>query len=201
MTLGRLTIFCDCSLTTSLAHLSTTVLGQAFVCAAAATLPSRRLVGMASRGTAFHPFHGPPPTPSAPLRGPRNCAPAALAVCWAAPGLGQVILFWEGRHSCSNLVDIARVRPARPDKLELWRFPRLVNRHGSPLSGFRRRRDYTTDLSDIGRVLPNPDRCWLATALNLEALYSLFEEDDWASRFRLGSSYADTPNAAHAHNM
>lgn len=76
MTLGRLTIFCDCSLSTSLAHLSTTVLGQAFMCAAAATLSLEEASRDGKSGTAFHPFHG------APLRGPRTAPP--LAGRWAA---------------------------------------------------------------------------------------------------------------------
>lgn len=46
------------------------------------------------------------------------------------PRTGDIVL---GRSTfLLNLVDIARVRPARPDKLELWRYSRL-----SPAPGLR----------------------------------------------------------------
>lgn len=141
MTLGQLTIFCDCSLSTSLAHLSATVLGQAFMCAAAATLSSRKLVGIRPQkeksGDGFPAFRmGPTRRPSSEGRerpGLRPWAPS-LGVPW--PRASDIVL---GRSTfLLNLVDIARVRPARPDKLELWRCYRLVIRHGAPLRGFRR---------------------------------------------------------------
>lgn len=112
MTLGRLTIFSDCSLSTSLAHLSTTVLGQAFVCAAAATLGS----SWASRdgktcrevGAAFQPFHD----PSAPPR--TETEPLSPWPLLGVPGFGQVIVFWEGRHpSQSSRHSPAASRPSR----------------------------------------------------------------------------------------
>lgn len=107
MTLGRLTIFSDCSLSTSLAHLSTTVLGQAFVCAAAATLrPS-----WASRdGKTLQRSRGGLPALPRPLRGPRLSPWPLLGV----PGFGQVIVFWEGRHpSQSSRHSPAASRPSR----------------------------------------------------------------------------------------
>lgn len=122
MTLGRLTIFCDCSLSTSLAHLSTTVLGQAFMCVAAATLALEGLVGMdgwtkkqRSRGGSWvacglRLFDG-------PLSEDRDCAPGR---CWASLAPGKCYCLGRSRFLL-NLVDIARLRPARPDKLELWR--------------------------------------------------------------------------------
>lgn len=122
MTLGRFTIFCDCSLSTSLAHLSTTVLGQAFMCVAAATLGLEELVGMdrqrsrqRSRGVlglraAFAFSMDPSPrTETAPLADAGRPWPRASAIVL---GRSRFLL---------NLVDIARLRPARPDKLELWR--------------------------------------------------------------------------------
>lgn len=97
MTLGRLTIFCDCSLSTSLAHLSTTVLGQAFMCVAAATLALEGLVGMdgwtkkqRSRGSwgswvacGLRLFDG-------PLSEDRDCAPGR---CWASLAPGKCYCF------------------------------------------------------------------------------------------------------------
>lgn len=124
MTLGRFTSFCDCSLSTSLAHLSTTVLGQAFMCVAAATLALEKLVGMdrqRSRGVeggtggsglrAAFAFSMDPSlrTETAPLADAGRPWPRASAIVLVR---SRFLL---------NLVDIARLRPARPDKLELWR--------------------------------------------------------------------------------
>lgn len=61
-------------------------------------------------------YDPPPRTETEPL-GPLLGVPGVPGV----PGFGQVIVFWEGLHPSPSLGDTFRLRPARPDKLELWR--------------------------------------------------------------------------------